>query len=176
MFDRYPTPLHLSTFDMNIGPISVAKGFATNVGPAALTWTANLAVYVPVFLPWPYTVNRVFWVNGSTVGSNVNMGVFTKAGRILYETGSTAQSAVNVAQYVTPSTRFVLPQGEYYFGLTCDGTTNRLCGAGLAVISLAHMGVLQQASNFALSDPAVFAFPTVAAFPQCGVTRTSSGF
>jgi hypothetical protein len=175
MFNTTVLPMHVATWDLGVSPISVGKGFVTAPAVGALTWTANLSVYVPMYLPWDYPVNRVWWLNGSTASSNMNFGIFQKGGKRVYATGSTAQAGASVVQYVTP-TPFWLPQGEYFFALACDGTTNRAAGtAGFTTIMLSHMGVRQQAANFALADPATFAAPTVAAYPMCGITRRSSG-
>jgi hypothetical protein len=143
---------------------------------ATNTAVANLAAFIPVYLPWPYPVARVFWVNGSAASSNVNFGIFRKNGRRLYSTGSTAQSGNSVPQFVTP-TPFTLTPGEYFFAIATDGTTNRLSGTIPGIELLKMAGVLAQASNFALADPSA---PTTAVtgthYTYCGVTRTASGF
>lgn len=147
---------------------------------ASITWpSANMAIYIPFWLPWSYTVRRVFWLNGSSVTTvNVDFGVYNADGTLIYSTGSTARAVVSTLQYVTP-TAFVLPAGSYYFGYSCSSnTTNR--GGGGAVPALtghfAMAGFLQEAS--ALPLPAAMTPVTVAnpVIPVCGITQTASGF
>jgi hypothetical protein len=92
---RLATPLFLHT---GCVPESTQMDMFLNTGtasipPAARTWVANLVSYCPIGLARPYPVQRVFWVNGSTIGSNVDFGIYTADGRRIYNTGSTARSA-----------------------------------------------------------------------------------
>lgn len=176
MSDQAPVlPLFVSTFS----PWSVSSECriltSGNLAVATITWTTNLAAFIPVYLPWNYPVNRVWWVNGSIASGNSNFGIFMKNGRRIYATGSTGQSGASGPQFVTP-TPFVLPAGEYYFAFSADGTTNRSSGAGVAVEVQKLCGVLQQTSNFTLADPSSPTTATVAQMPYCGITRTVSGF
>jgi hypothetical protein len=171
-----PVPPVLHTWTQNISAMAQARALATSMAPSALTWTANQAVYHPVWIPWPYPVNRVFWANGTTITtSNGNFGIFTSTGNRVYSTGSTALAGTSVLQFVTPSPTFVLAPGMYYFAYACDATTNRAQGFAMSVLQQQQIGVLQQASNFALADPATFATPTAVTYALCGVTRTGAG-
>lgn len=147
---------------------------------ASATWpVASTAFYVPVYLPWPYPVARVFWYNGSSVASvNVDFGIYTADGTLIYSTGSTARSGASAAQYVTP-TSFLLSSGRYYFGHSCDSTTANRGGVASTTGTVARSalaGLLQEAS--ALPLPATMTPVTIANvyLPLCGITRTASGF
>lgn len=144
--------------------------------PVVRTWpVANLAVFVPMLLPWPYPVRRVFWVNGSTIGSNVDFGIYSADGRRIYSTGSTAQAGTSTLQFVTPGTEFLLSPGAYFFAWACSGTTNRSYGGANGAAGLRQSGVLQQST--ALPLPATWTPELLAAvaYPLCGITRTLSG-
>lgn len=169
-------PLMIDTYSFHYSPAADLRSLGTSNVPGAITWTANLASYVPLNLPFDYPVNRVYWGNGSTLGSNVTMGIFDSNGRRIYTTGSTAQSGTSTLQFVAPGTTFVLPAGAYYLAVSCDGTTSRMSGNTTAVLQQQQVGCLQQASNFALADPATFATPTVALYPVIGVTRTQANY
>lgn len=150
----------------------------SSVTAGVVTWVADLAVFVPVYIPYPYPVNRVFWANGSTItASNAEFGIYTRAGKRIYSTGAVALAGASVPQFVTPATPFVLAPGAYYFAYMCSGTTSRHYGTStLTANILKSIGVLQQAAANPLPDPAVFATPANALYPFCGVTRTMSGF
>lgn len=173
-----PLPLFKHTYGFDSAyPIARSAG---SVGAATnLTWVANLAIYVPVLVPWAYPVKRVFWINGSTItSSNADFGIYTVDGTRIYSTGSTALSGTSAAQYVTPSTSFVLSPGAYYFAYACDNTTARTLGAAgtAGADALRLTGCYQQASALPLPATATFASMANALYPFCGVTRTASGF
>jgi len=149
---------------------------------ASGTWpVGNAAFYVPMWLPWPYQVKRVFWYNGSSVTTvNVDFGIYNADGTRIYSTGSTARSGVSASQFVSPGTEILLLPGRYYFAHSCDSSTvNR---GGVAATSgtvgrLALGGILQENLG-AVTLPATMTPVTVANvyIPLCGVTRTASGF
>ena len=151
----------------------------TGVPPAARTWVANLVSYCPMTLTRPYTVNRVFWQNGSTITTtNVDFGIYTIDGRRVYNTGSTAMSGASGIQYVTPGTPFVLDKGMYYFAWTCDNTTNRGMAFGGSATAGRFIGLLEETTGGfglpATMTPSVWTRAWTASF--CGVTRTTTGF
>ena len=170
-----PMPQIISTYTQNITAMTQARNLANSPGgPSVTTWVANYVVYMPVWIPWPYPVNRVFWGNGSTASNNMNFGIFTSTGKRIYSTGSTAQSGASALQFVTPGSKFTLAPGMYFFALTNDSTTNRVYGGVMTILHQQQCGVLGQAANFALADPATMATPTQALYGLCGVTRTIS--
>lgn len=152
---------------------------STGVQPAARTWVANLINYTPVTLKYAYPVNRVFWINGSTITStNVDMGIYTADGVRIYNTGSTAMSGASSVQYVTPSTTFVLAPGDYYFAWSCNNTTSRGMAFGGAANAGRVLGLVEQTpGGFGL--PATMtpvAWARAWGASMCGVTRTTTGF
>lgn len=172
-------PLFVGTFSRWAAGATLAQLGATVI-PSPLTWTvADTAYYIPVWLPWPYPVARVWWYNGSsTTTTNLDFGIYTADGSQIYHTGVTAEGSANTSQYVTPSPGFILPPGGYYFALACSSTTSGRGGSGAtsAVTSLREVGVLQQATAMPL--PATMAGGAVAnaLIPFCGITRTTTGF
>jgi len=146
---------------------------------AARTWVAKLVAYMPVYLPYPYPVKRVFWVNGSTnTSTNVDFGIYSWDGTRIYNTGSTVMGTVSTVQYVTPGTDFVLDAGRYYFAWSCDNTTNRGYAIGGSAIGSRLAGMLEETTgSFGL--PATMtpvAFARAWGQSLCGVTRTTTGF
>src|SRR6185295_9653455 len=168
-FPATQCPLFFHTYSIWSSLVALRNHAA--IAPASITWTANQAIYMPVTLPWPYPVNRVFWVNGSVVTtSNCDFGIYSQSGARLYSTTSTAQSGTNVPQFVTPTTPFTLPAGRYYFAWVSDNTTNRGFGNLSTVAFQAMSGLLTQAT--ALPLPATETFATVTNVGQvlCGIT------
>jgi hypothetical protein len=156
--------------------VAGATGAVSNITSiAAITWTANQAVYMPVTLPWAYPVTRVFWVNGSTIGNNVDFGIYSPGGQRIYSTGSTAQVGTSTIQYVSPATPFILPAGRYFFAYVTSGTTSTAYGnlptAALAAIS----GMLTQATALPLPASATFATFSNVGIVLAGITRTPAG-
>lgn len=153
-----------------------ARMFGATASAGVQTWVANLAIYVPIAIPYPYPVRRVFWVNGSTASSNADFAILTRDGKRIYSTGSTAQSGASVPQFVTPSTPFILAPGRYYFGWACSGTTSRAFGLAPSAAVMRLAGCWQEAAALPIPADATGASVTNALLPLCGITRFASGF
>lgn len=175
-FCEAATPLFVSSFSRYGIGIEARNGGAGTF--AAFTWTANQAVYIPIAIPWPYQVRRLFWVNGSTITtSNADIGIYTEGGGRIFSQGSTAMSGASAVQYVTPATPFWLTPGRYYLAWNCSSTTSRAFGFGTSTANMKYFGALNQAVGaVALPSPATFATATGPGIPICGITRTASGF
>ncbi len=147
---------------------------------ASSAWpAANLAIYIPFWLPFPYPVQRLYWSNGSAAGDNWDAAIYTKGGAKLYSPGSTGGSGNSASQYVTPGTPFVIGPGRYYWGISHSSTTaNRAyASATPSVAVLRMMGVLQEAlGSIALPSNMTPVAPANAFLPTVGMTRTPSGF
>jgi hypothetical protein len=170
-------PTHIHSF-MRFCNILAAKNIG-NIGvPASGAWgTANTAIYIPVRIPWPYVVRRMFWVNGSAAGGNCDIGLYSIGGGKIYTAGSTAGSGNTAPQYVTPGTEILLSPGVYFIAFAADNTTaNRLTLSALTAASGRPVGYYQQASAFALPSPASFAAYNAVGIPLVGITNSSSGF
>lgn len=171
-----PTNLFVNVLTME-GPGFELRAVSNQGQPGTITWVANYAVYMPFVIRDPYPVNRVFWVNGSTITtSNADFGIYTPDGTRIYSTGSTALSGVSVPQFVSPGTPFILAPGRYYFAYVCDNTTSRSVGWTPTVARQRTAGLLSQATALPLPATATFAAPSQAVVPFIGVTRTTTGF
>jgi hypothetical protein len=109
---------HISTFSHC--PQHVGVGLASGTWPAA-----NRAYFIPIVLPYDFTVTKLFWLNGSSVGTaNVDCAVYSSGdgpARKLISTGSTLSSGALVYQSVSvTATR--LRAGIYYMALVLDNT------------------------------------------------------
>jgi hypothetical protein len=134
---------------------------------------------MPFYLPWPYPVTHVFWVNGSTITtSNADFGIYNADNVRLYSTGSTAMVGASLPQQVAVSAPFILPAGMYYFGWACDKTTSRALPFSSASVGQSQMmGLLEEAAAFPL--PATMtpvAWTRAWAEIPCGIARFSPGF
>jgi hypothetical protein len=151
----------------------------TAAPPASITWVANQAIYMPVSIPWPYPVARIFWVNGATVANNADFAIYTPSGARIFSAGSTVTAGASAPQFVTPGTPFLLDAGDYYFAWNCSGTTTAAFGVVMPTAGQAALcGILSQAVGaVALPATATFATAPLTVGPVlCGITRTASGF
>lgn len=182
-FPRNPAvPTHIHTWSKYmIGlPTRTLQTFST---PAAIDWTANVAIFIPLYLPWAYNVRRVFAVCGNTVsGGNIDIGIYTVKGGKLYSTGSTSLTggSSSTPLYVTPATDILLPPGAYLMGYACDtggGASSRAYGISMNANMGRMIGVYRQATAFPLPSPPTFAaYDGVSGCPLIGITNTPSGF
>lgn len=152
-----------------------AQRAVSNPGaPAALTWTANAAIYIPLNLPWPYYVARGFWYNGSTVSGNADFGIYSVGGAKLFTAGSTAAAGATGPQYVTVG--MLLSPGRYFLAYAQSGTTAVAEGVAITAPNGRIMGLYQQAAALPLPSSATFAQYAAVGLPLIGITNRASGF
>lgn len=179
----YVTPLFINTYSeftsapemKNIHALS-----GSNLATASLTWpSANRAFFIPLWLPFPYNVRRVFWGNGSGTGGNTDVGVYNWDGVKILSGGGEAQSGTSTIQYSATAINVILSPGRYYLAAAYSGTTNVAWGLGSGSLTTSRLrlaGCFQQASAYPL--PSTFAISAVgsAMWPLFGITQTASGF
>lgn len=172
------TPLHISSMSSRYAAGRMARLLGGLTSPAATTWgTANLAFFIPLQLPWPYLVRRFFWGNGSA-GGNMDVGVYTRGGKLLASTGAVAQTPLSDIQYAAPSGgAILLDPGEYLLAISNNGTTSRAWGAAnVSSIEGRMIGLYTMASAHPLPATATLAVQSAALYLLFGITRTASGF
>jgi hypothetical protein len=154
--------------------------FDTPFTSGVISTVANTAIFIPFHLPFPYPVKRLFWVNGTAVSGNVDIGLYSGEGKRLYSAGSTAQAGTSATQFVTPSPAFILPSDVYYMGFVADNTTGQCFRrSNLTGLSAGLSGgMLQQASAFPLPADLSSAIVHTSAvtYILAGITLTGSGF
>lgn len=146
-----------------------------------LTWSANVAIYVPFLLDWPYDVRRMFWANGNSTGGNSDVGLYTLGGARLYSSGSVANSGSGAAQYVTPAADLLLQPGmPYFMAFAHDSSTGSQLSGGSGTTMTTSWGracgLYQQSSAFPLPLTATFAAYAAVGIPLIGFTNLDSGF
>lgn len=176
--DQHLPPLFISSISPFTGTAAGLNAAGASYSIAGGTWpTGDLAIYVPLTLPFAYQVKRFFVVNGANVTNNVDIGIYSRAGTKLYSTGSTAGAGANTTQFIAVSPTLLLEPGGYYLAMAMNGTSSAPARITfLTVVVLRMSGVLQEASAFAL--PAVMTPASVANayMPVFGITSTASGF
>lgn len=141
-----PIPPMINT----MSPMGIGDRYrgAASDGFANATWpTANLAIYIPFWLPEAITVRKLGWINGATQGSTNDIGVFNAAGKKLVSGGGTAGSGANVPQTIDVTDTYV-PGGRIWVGMSCSNNTATFYRASEATPSGLYrtLGLLQEAS------------------------------
>lgn len=169
-------PLHVHVYTRWSGAWAARAVLALGAGAGAGWPAANLAIYVPLQLPFWYPVKRVFWVNGSTITGNYDLGIYSKGGNRMASTGSTAMTPASDLQYANLD--ILLSPGAYYIALLNDGTTNRAFGGTAITANAGRIGGLKEQAVGAATLPATatFANYTRTLIPFFGLTRTGTGF
>ena len=163
---------------------SMSTRFAPTIGssvsaPADAGWPAgNLAIFVPLSIPFAYPISRVFWINGSAIGANIDVGIYDVVTlKRLTSIGATAQVGISAVQYANLG--YVLPPGSYYIGITSSlsGGTGRIAvNSGAGQNTMRMRGLVQMATANPLPATLVPAAVGQQTWPFCGITRTVSGF
>lgn len=149
---------------------SIGVEIAGNSGGAesSAAWAAaNLAIYIPFRIAIPTTIVKIYWLNGASAGTDsVDVGIYDSQQNRLVSSGSTITSGTNAIQSVD-ITDTTLQQGLYYMAMAMNGTTNPIfqITSGTTVPMPRAMGVLEQATAFALPSTATFTGSTHSSFP-----------
>ena len=134
-------------------------GFSGSSGAA---WTsANLALFVPVFVEEEVTTSSIAITNGSTVSGNFDLGIYQVDGTRVSSTGPTSHSGANQTQSVSLSV--TLSPGRYFLAVVFDNTTAIIehytqAPAGYGLM----LGVKSQTSAYPLPATATFSDPSLA--------------
>lgn len=161
--------------DLLISPRSVQCGDSilgqlSSTSTSSTAWpTANMAFYIPFQLAGPILVRKLWWHNGTTVGTNnLDAGIYDEEFNRLASTGGTLSAGASALQEVD-ITDLYLPRGRYYLALACNGTTATVNAAGTSGGVMSITGCAQQASAYTLPNPAVPATVTGAMIPCVGL-------
>lgn len=156
----------LATKLINVGSIhtgspgAVGREMSANSGSFGVStaWpTANLAIYIPVEIFNPVTIAKMSVNNGTAVSGNIDVGIYDAGGKRLVSKGSTAQAGTSAIQ-TFDITDTLLNPGLCYMAVALDNNTGTLAAwTGVIGLDMECCGLMQQASAFALPDPAVFA-------------------
>lgn len=139
-----PLPLHVCSIGRfsSIADLVALRETATN---AAFAWPANdLAIYTPLYIPFPFTVARFMVANGNNATGDIDIGLYSFAGARLLSTGTTARVGTTVMQYVGVTDQ-TFPAGNYYVGLVGSSTTGTYTSTDLNNANDAgNCGLLQE--------------------------------
>jgi len=118
------------------------------------TWPgANLALFIPFYLPERTTFLLAWWRNGDTIGNNVDVAVYDEDYNRLYSIGSTAQVGTVTNQTVVIN--WTLGPGRFYLAMSQDDTTGKIyrCTTTAAITTMRCTGLCEQAAAFPLPNP-----------------------
>lgn len=129
---------------------------------------ANDAIFLPFKLERPALIKRMFSVNGNVVSGNIDLGIYTRDGRRIVATGSTAQTKLTSMQFISITTTFINP-GLYYLAIAMDNNTGVIRRFNISIIRQQHFGVLRAASAFPLPSSVTFATVNSTVLPNIGM-------
>ena len=141
------------------------SGYVPTTASSGAWPTANKAIFLPFRIAYPSTVVKMFWINGSTVGTNhVDVGIYDSQGNQLVHSGSTLTSGASAVQSVDIADT-LLQRGLYYMAMVIDGTTDTTNRAIPAAAACNAVGLQEMTSAFTLPATATYAAPTSAWLP-----------
>lgn len=153
---------------------TVSMSFGSNA------WgTANLALFVPIAIPFRYPVRKIFAYNMATVNGNLDVGIYSEDLVKVYSTGSTAQAGTSAPQFLPAAgtVDLVLDPGLYYFALVSSSTTATFAQATFGGVAnrYRYAGNFEQLSALPLPATATpAAAATVLRVPLIGITSLAS--
>lgn len=140
-----------------------------------LPWpAANRALYIPIRIPQPITVVKMYRYIGGIAGGNWDVGIYDAAFTRLVSSGSTAAGSTSTTQVFDITDTFLAP-GTYYIAAACDSSSGRTIAdpssADLNIFKL--WGVMEQATAFALPSTATPVVCTSDYYPIIGCSTTT---
>lgn len=170
------TPPSISTWSKYSVVSDYAHQGGSRLTMAPRTWTANVAIYAPFWLPWPYTVKRMWWQNGSSAGNHADVGIYTWEGCRIVSCGPTLMSGNSAPQYVACDV--LLSPGWYYMAFMHNsGTINRCYGNnGVNIIRGRQVGLRQETTSGFLPSTATLGVYSFGQLEHHGITRLTTGF
>jgi hypothetical protein len=118
-----PSPPEVFLNTMSNWSIGLSTRTILASNPASTAWgTANQARYVPFRMLSRGLIVKLLAYNGTVVGGNTDIGIFTRAGVKLLSSGATAQAGTSKWQEFDVTDTWLNP-GLYYFGVLNTTTT-----------------------------------------------------
>jgi hypothetical protein len=128
---------------------------------STLAWpTANLAIFTAIVVRNRVTIFQMGWLNGATLGNDIDVGVYDRNLNKVISTGATAQSGTSVAQFVD-ITDTPLDAGLYYMAMSSNQSAAGIVAKGststAASVTCRALGSFQMASAHPLPTTATVA-------------------
>lgn len=143
---------------------------------ADVTPGANATIHHPLILSSSFVVNQIFWVNGTTVAGNTDIGIYNEDGSaLLVSTGATANSGSGTIQIVNVTDYRLSPNRRLWLTLGTDSATHQYTRITLSAPAADYVGIKTMAaglSSSALVVPATFAVGSNSGL-WCGITGAS---
>ena len=141
------------------------------VGTSTAWPAANLAIFIPFLLDFPFTVAQIYAHNGATASGNIDVGVYAEDSSKLVSAGSTAQAGTSAIQAFNVTDTYLAP-GVYYFAVALDNTTATMSSRGSPVATIGQIvGFAEMASAFPLPAIATLASFTRTLYPAMGCVQ-----
>jgi hypothetical protein len=158
---------------VTITPYDQIHSFGVQLGQTAPTdspWPAvSRAYFLPFVLYRPVTARSMFILNGTVVSGNIDMGIADHTGRLIVNTGSTAQAGTSDVQEISFASPTQLGPGYYFMAITIDNTTARVYRRTLGGPEQEAAGEYQDSGEFPLPSQATFGSISSSYIPLMGV-------
>jgi hypothetical protein len=160
----YPPLASVTTTSAANSPTGYMQAAAGGTFAASTAWgTANLGVYIPVYISAPIKIQKMSVLNGATAAGNTDVGIYDEDMARLVSIGPTAQSGTSVVQTFDVTDTFLNP-GAYFLALaSTDATATFIAGA---FVNTARGRVCCCLQETGLSSGTLPATATPAAFAQ----------
>jgi hypothetical protein len=143
----------------------------TNAINTNIAWpAANFAIYVPVVVKHMVTVRKLWFSSGTTGTGNIDMGIYSRAGARVINSGSIAKGTAATEQVIDITDTLLKPD-LYYLALQGSNGTDTFARMTVAAPAFAATGVRSQAvGSFGLPSTATWTVDqTLAYLPLMGM-------
>ncbi len=137
--------------NLSVDDLYAAEEMALNAGaPASVAYpSANLGLYIPLYVSAPGLAQGLFWQNGTAVAGNVEVAIYDEDGNKLASSGVVAAAGVNAPQYVAFVSPVLLVTGRYYIAVMATSGSQQFLAwtTSAAATNVNRMfGIVEQAA------------------------------
>lgn len=160
---------------------SLGTGISQSGGaaPSQQNWrAANLGLFYPFNVTEPTVFLKLWWMNGSNITGNVDIGLYRSDFSKVYSSGAAARAgSTDTIESHTPSGGLSVPVGSYYFAMSCSSSSGNFRTYNYTGRFLAVGGWLEQTSVGTLPSPATpVSISATTAVPLFGGSLITTGF
>jgi len=158
------------------GILRAVGGSHSGTLASAVYPAVDKALFFPFTLGKSVTALSFLWLNGAVVSGNIDVGIYTEDGTLLYGLGATAQAGVNTFQFIpliAPGLTF--GPGTFYLAICMNNTTGALMRglantAGTLPQVKSSLGAAEMDAAFRLPPTVTLVSLTVDYIPMFGFT------
>lgn len=168
------TPPMISTYSTYVlGPNIAGVALGAPVGSNSVT--AGRALILPLNLPEPVVIQKVFWITGDAGSGSalIDIGVYDETYNLIVSAGGVALGATATTLFDSTITTTRLGRGQYYIAIVVDTAGTFLTNSLGVSAAMRASGQMMQASAYPLPATLTPVVVNTSLIPAFGISQRS---